>query len=83
MSKLTGLVAPAVEGEAAPKKSFKNYEPGFMHVYVKYLPQMPDETQRRYLFVAIDRLRATCASTRTSPRPAEPTSCADCGASYR
>lgn len=26
-----------------------------MHVDVKYLPQMPDETQRRYLFVAIDR----------------------------
>lgn len=22
---------------------------------IKYLPQMPDETERRYLFVAIDR----------------------------
>ena len=22
---------------------------------IKYLPQMPDETRRRYLFVAIDR----------------------------
>ena len=25
------------------------------HVDVKYLPQMADETNRRYLFVAIDR----------------------------
>ena len=46
---------PEVEGEAAPKKTFKDYEPGFLHVDIKYLPQMPDETQRRYLFVAIDR----------------------------
>ncbi len=38
-----------------PRKSFKTYEPGFLHVDVKYLPQMADETTRRYLFVAIDR----------------------------
>ena len=37
------------------KKSFKDYEPGFLHMDIKYLPQMPDETERRYLFVAIDR----------------------------
>lgn len=42
-------------GESAPKKSFKDYAPGFVHVDVKYLPQMPDENKRRYLFVAIDR----------------------------
>ncbi|RXZ42061.1 IS481 family transposase [Crenobacter cavernae] len=36
-------------------KPFKDYAPGFVHVDVKYLPQMPDETARRYLFVAIDR----------------------------
>lgn len=36
-------------------KAFKDYEPGFVHVDIKYLPQMPDEIQRRYLFVAIDR----------------------------
>jgi len=36
-------------------KTFKTYESGFMHVDVKYLPQMADETIRRYLFVAIDR----------------------------
>ena len=41
--------------EAQPKKTFKDYEPGFVHVDIKYLPQMPDETQRRYLFVGIDR----------------------------
>ena len=37
------------------KKTFKDYEPGFLHIDIKYLPQMPDETHRRYLFVAIDR----------------------------
>jgi len=39
----------------SPHKPFKAYEPGFVHIDVKYLPQMADETQRRYLFVAIDR----------------------------
>jgi transposase-like protein len=43
--------APAI----ATKKSFKDYEPGYIHIDIKYLPQMPDEQQRRYLFVAIDR----------------------------
>ena len=38
-----------------PRKSFKDYEPGFVHIDIKYLPQMPDEDLRRYLFVAIDR----------------------------
>lgn len=38
-----------------PHKAFKSYEPGYLHVDVKYLPQMQDETNRRYLFVAIDR----------------------------
>ena len=38
-----------------PHKAFKSYEPGYVHIDVKYLPQMQDETQRRYLFVAIDR----------------------------
>ena len=36
-------------------KTFKSYEPGYVHVDVKYLPQMQDESSRRYLFVAIDR----------------------------
>jgi len=41
---------------AKPKHSaFKAYEPGYIHIDVKYLPQMADESRRRYLFVAIDR----------------------------
>ena len=40
---------------AEPHRAFKAYEPGFLHLDVKYLPQMADETTRRYLFVAIDR----------------------------
>ena len=42
----------------APKpkhKTFKAYEPGYLHIDVKYLPQMADKNHRRYLFVAIDR----------------------------
>ena len=46
---------PRIEGQAKPLKTFKDYEPGFLHIDIKYLPQMPDETHRRYLFVAIDR----------------------------
>jgi transposase InsO family protein len=43
-------------GDTAPVvKTFKSYEPGFVHIDIKYLPQMPDESSRRYLFVAIDR----------------------------
>lgn len=38
-----------------PGKPFKAYDPGYFHIDVKYLPQMRDETSRRYLFVAIDR----------------------------
>ena len=39
-----------------PKHSaFKAHEPGYLHIDVKYLPQMADESSRRYLFVAIDR----------------------------
>jgi transposase-like protein len=41
--------------EKAPKKHFKDYAPGFVHIDIKYLPQMEDETHRQYLFVAIDR----------------------------
>jgi len=45
-----------LEPEANPqKKTFKDYKPGFVHVDVKYLPQMPDEDAQQYLFVAIDR----------------------------
>jgi transposase InsO family protein len=44
------------EGETiTAKKTFKDYKPGFLQGEIKYLPHMPDETLRRYLFVAIDR----------------------------
>ena len=43
------------DGAPATKKTFKDYEPGFIHIDIKYLPQMPDESSQRYLFVAIDR----------------------------
>lgn len=36
-------------------KPYNAYEPGYPHVDVEYLPQVADEEQRRYLFVAIDR----------------------------
>ena len=47
--------ASGESAQAAPPKRFKDYEPGFVHVDIKYLPQMPDETARRYLYVGIDR----------------------------
>lgn len=54
ISNLKQLI-PVEESETKPRKSFKLYEPGFIHVDLKYLPQMPDETSRKYLFAAIDR----------------------------
>ncbi len=41
--------------EGAPRhKAFKEYQPGCVHLDVKYLPRMPDRNQPTYLFVAID-----------------------------
>ncbi len=45
---------PETEPKPSPKE-FKLYEPGYVHIDIKYLPQMPDESGRRYLYVAIDR----------------------------
>jgi transposase InsO family protein len=58
VANLRELAAKALAdaGEVKPRlKTFKDYEPGFVHMDIKYLPQMPDESDRRYLFVAIDR----------------------------
>ncbi len=52
---LGSLEAMQPKAEKLGHKPFKSYEPGFVHLDVKYLPQMPDEDRRRYLFVAIDR----------------------------
>jgi hypothetical protein len=48
-------VLPKEDAAKTPTKGFKDYTPGFVHMDVKYLPQMADEDQRTYLFVAIDR----------------------------
>ena len=42
---------PGKTDKPVTKKSFKDYEPGLLHMDIKYLPQIPDETERRYLFV--------------------------------
>ena len=54
VSRLKDLIPQEVE-EKRIVKTFKDYAPGFVHVDVKYLPQMPDQTHRSYLFVGIDR----------------------------
>ena len=46
---------PEEDGAKPPVQIFKTYAPGFVHVDVKYLPQMPDQDPRTYLFAAIDR----------------------------
>ena len=46
---------------------FKDYPIGFVHIDIKYLPQMADESKRKYLFVAIDRAtRMVCVQLRES-----------------
>lgn len=54
VSRLKELM-PGPEAEPGKPKRFKSYEPGFIHVDVKYLPRMKDEDKRKYLYVAIDR----------------------------
>ena len=46
---------PVPQKTPSTVKAFKAYEPGYVHVDLKYLPQMADEATRRYVFVAIDR----------------------------
>ena len=41
------------EEQKAKAKKFKEYEPGYLHIDVTYLPKF--EKQKYYLFVAIDR----------------------------
>jgi len=49
------VLPPREPPAQASGQAFKAYQPGYLHMDVKYLPQMPDEERRRYLFVAIDR----------------------------
>jgi transposase InsO family protein len=46
---------PKPEVMVEPAQAFKAYTPGYIHMDVKYLPQMQDEPSRGYVFVAIDR----------------------------
>lgn len=46
---------PMEEGESTRTKTFKDHLPGFVHIDVKYLSQIPDERRRKYPFAAIDR----------------------------
>ncbi len=45
-----GLNRRPVEDKDAPivRKTFKDYAPGFVHMDIKYLPQMQDETARQW-----------------------------------
>jgi hypothetical protein len=54
ISRLEDLI-PKEEQVCKPVKTFKDYAPGFIHIDLKTLPQMPDETRQSYLCVAIDR----------------------------
>lgn len=54
VSNLEALI-PRPENDDQPLKTFKDDDPGFIHVDVKSLPNMPDEEAHRSLFVAIDR----------------------------
>jgi hypothetical protein len=53
VSQLNDLMAQESEA-VATKRTFKDYEPGFNHISIKYLSRMPDKSPRYYLFVAID-----------------------------
>lgn len=55
VSNLRDLMPEEDKPRTRRHKTFKDYDPGFVHVDVKYLPQMPDESHRSYLFAAIDR----------------------------
>ena len=63
---------PVVADGSAVKKTFKDYVPGFVHIDIKYLPQLPDETHRRYRYVAM----ALGQPLATRPKPAARTCCA-------
>ena len=55
ISNLKSLYPVTGKEEKSVVKTFKDYEPGFIHIDIKYLPRMPDESNHRYLYVGIDR----------------------------
>ena len=52
--------------ERPKHSSFKAYEARYIHIDVKYLPQMANETSRGYIFVAIERARRFVLNARIS-----------------
>ncbi|CAK0754511.1 transposase [Gammaproteobacteria bacterium] len=55
VSNLKSLYPVVEEEKASAVKTFKDYEPGFIHIDIKQLPRMPDEFKHCYLYVGIDR----------------------------
>ncbi|MFP3367592.1 IS481 family transposase, partial [Pseudoalteromonas sp. SIMBA_148] len=44
---LAKLARRDAEGDEKPKhRPFKDYEPGYVHIDIKHLPQMPDEDHK-------------------------------------
>ncbi|WP_093069706.1 DDE-type integrase/transposase/recombinase [Thiothrix caldifontis] len=61
IANLNALKQDLYAEETPEKKRFKDYEPGYIHIDIKYLPRMPDEKEHQYLLVAIDRAsRVVC-----------------------
>lgn len=56
---------------AEPKESTRLLK-SYLHMYVKHLPQMQDESQRRYLFVTIGRATRWVLRRSSLPRQRAP-----------
>jgi transposase InsO family protein len=83
VSRLADL-RPTVEGEKKPVKSFKPYAPGFVHVDLKYLPQMPDEQHRQYPRTSTGRRAgSTWRSCRARPPSTPAPFCSACSRPLR
>ena len=58
---------PKEEGEDTPKKTFKDYEPGFVHIDIKYLPHLErlhdDADVRRADIEKLERIASGYART--------------------
>ncbi len=56
VSTLAELARQDAGGNKPPRhQAFKDYEPRYVHIDIKSLPQKSDEQQKRDLYVAIDR----------------------------
>lgn len=65
ISRLEDII-PEAEGETLlPEKSFKDYELGFVHIEIKYLPHGQDEISLLYCLENSAAPRAGCFCTAT------------------